>query len=80
MRVGQHPRVATSDPLGIGVDRQAGDVNCIVHQQLSGLSRTRACLLIDSEVDHGVGQGDATEEGQGVFVVPCGDAAPLLEA
>src|SRR5664279_1019433 len=43
-------------------------------------SPTRACLLTDSEVDHGVGQGDAAEERQGVFVVPCGDATPLLEA
>lgn len=31
-------------------------------------------------MDHDVGQGDAAEEGQGVFVVPGGDAAPLLEA
>ena len=30
--------------------RQAGDVNCIVHQQMSGLSRTRACLPILSGV------------------------------
>src|SRR5664279_5416755 len=40
-------------------------------------TRSRACLLTDSEVDHGVGQGDAAEEGQGVFVVPCGDACLL---
>ena len=41
---------------------------------------TRACLLIDSEVDHDGGQGDATEECQCVFVVPGGDSTPLLEA
>src|SRR6478735_2723930 len=44
------------------------------------LRPTRACLLIDLQVDQGRGQHDTAEVGQGVFVVAGGDAAPVFQA
>jgi hypothetical protein len=41
--------------------------------------RPRACLLY-AEVEDDGGEDDASEVGDGVFVVAAGDAVPLLEA
>jgi hypothetical protein len=43
--------------------------------------RPRACLLdADAVVGDDGGEDDASEVGDGVFVVAAGDAVPLLEA
>src|SRR5665647_322621 len=47
----------------------------------SARSTPRACLLTaDAVVDHDGGERDATEVGQGVFVVAGRDSAPLFES
>ena len=44
------------------------------------IAGSRACLLMDFDVDDGRRQQDAAEEGAGVFVIAGRDAAPLFQS